>query len=205
MRCLLILAHPRRDSLCGALFDTCRDGARQAGVECRELILRDIRFDSNVHEASPEQQPLEPYLVRAQRDIHWAEHLVFVYPTWRGTFPALLKGFLDRIMTPGFAFRHVSADKWDELLASRTADLIRRWTRRRLSTGSSIGRQDARRWGEPRSAIAACAPHASRRSGRSLLPAPRNAAAGWSSHGQSARAWFTARCPPRSGVYAAIR
>ena len=33
MRCLLILAHPRRDSLCGALFGACADGARQAGAD----------------------------------------------------------------------------------------------------------------------------------------------------------------------------
>ena len=124
MRCLLILAHPRRDSLCGALFNACADGARQAGVECRELILSEMRFDPDVHTASPEQQPLEPDLIRAQRDIDWAEHLVFVYPTWWGTFPALLKGFLDRVMTPGFAFRHVTPDQWDKLLAGRTADLI---------------------------------------------------------------------------------
>ncbi len=124
MRCLLILAHPRRDSLCGALFDACAGGARQAGVECRELILSEMRFDRDVHTVSPEQQPLEPDLVRAQCDIDWAEHLVFVYPTWWGTFPALLKGFLDRVMTPGFAFRHVAHDKWDKLLAGRTADLI---------------------------------------------------------------------------------
>jgi 1,4-dihydroxy-2-naphthoate octaprenyltransferase len=75
MRCLLILAHPRRDSLCGALFDACAGGARQAGVECRELILSEMRFDPDVHTVSPEQQPLEPDLVRAQRDIEWAEHL----------------------------------------------------------------------------------------------------------------------------------
>lgn len=124
MRCLLILAHPRRDSLCGALFDACAEGARQAGIECRELILSEMRFDPNVHAVSPEQQPLEPDLLRAQRDIHWAEHLVFVYPTWWGTFPALLKGFLDRLFTPGFAFRHVTHDRWDKLLAGRTADLI---------------------------------------------------------------------------------
>lgn len=124
MRCLLILAHPRRDSLCGALFDACAGGARHAGVECRELILSEMRFDPDVHAVSPEQQPLEPDLVRAQRDIAWAEHLVFVYPTWWGTFPALLKGFLDRVMTPGFAFRHIANDKWDKLLAGRTADLI---------------------------------------------------------------------------------
>jgi putative NADPH-quinone reductase/1,4-dihydroxy-2-naphthoate octaprenyltransferase len=124
MRCLLILAHPRRDSLCGALFDACASGARQAGVECRELILSELRFDPDVHTLSPEQQPLEPDLVRAQRDIGWAEHLVLVYPTWWGTFPAKLTGFLDRVLTPGFAFRHVTHDKWERLLAGRTADLI---------------------------------------------------------------------------------
>jgi putative NADPH-quinone reductase/1,4-dihydroxy-2-naphthoate octaprenyltransferase len=124
MRCLLILAHPRRESLCGALFDACADGARQAGVECRELVLSEMPFDPDVHAPSPEQQPLEPDLQRAQQDIQWAEHLVFVYPTWWGTFPALLKGFLDRVLTPGFAFRHVTHDRWDKLLSGRTADLI---------------------------------------------------------------------------------
>jgi putative NADPH-quinone reductase/1,4-dihydroxy-2-naphthoate octaprenyltransferase len=124
MRCLLILAHPRRDSLCGALFDACAAGAIQAGVECRELILSEMSFDCDVHTTSPEQQPLEPDLIRAQHDIEWAEHIVFVYPTWWGTYPAMLKGFLDRVMTPGFAFRHVDSDRWDKLLSGRTADLI---------------------------------------------------------------------------------
>ncbi len=124
MRCLLILAHPRRDSFCDALFNACADGARQAGVECRELILSTMHFDPDVHAVSPEQQPLEPDLLRAQLDIQWAEHLVFVFPTWWGTFPALLKGFLDRVLTPGFAFRHVTNDRWDKLLSGRTADLI---------------------------------------------------------------------------------
>ncbi|PKO31283.1 MAG: NAD(P)H dehydrogenase [Betaproteobacteria bacterium HGW-Betaproteobacteria-7] len=124
MRCLLILAHPRRDSLCGALFDACAEGARQAGVECRELILGEMHFDPDVHAVSPEQQSLESDLLRAQQDIQWAEHLVFVYPTWWGTFPARLKGFLDRVLTPGFAFRHVTHDRWDKLLSGRTADLI---------------------------------------------------------------------------------
>jgi len=114
MRCLLILAHPRRNSLCGALFDAYAEGVRQAGIECRELILSEMRFDPNVHADSPEHQPLEPELVRAQSDIHWAEHLILVYPTWWGTFPALLKGFLDRVLTPGFAFRHVTHDRWDK-------------------------------------------------------------------------------------------
>jgi 1,4-dihydroxy-2-naphthoate octaprenyltransferase len=124
MRCLLILGHPRRDSFCGALFDACAAGALQAGVECRELILSEMSFDRDVHALSPEQQGLEPDLVRAQHDIEWADHLILVYPTWWGTYPALLKGFLDRVLTPGFAFRHVNHDTWEKLLRGRTADLI---------------------------------------------------------------------------------
>lgn len=124
MRCLFILAHPRRDSLCGALFDALVQGARSGGVECRELILSELAFDPDVQTPSPEQQALEPGLQAAQADIAWAEHLVFVYPTWWGTFPARLKAFLDRALTPGFAFRHHADGRWDQLLKGRTAELL---------------------------------------------------------------------------------
>ncbi|WP_298830462.1 NAD(P)H-dependent oxidoreductase [uncultured Piscinibacter sp.] len=50
--------------------------------------------------------------------------MVFVYPTWWGTFPALLKGFLDRVLTPGFAFRHAAHGPADKLLGGRTVDLM---------------------------------------------------------------------------------
>jgi 1,4-dihydroxy-2-naphthoate octaprenyltransferase len=124
MRCLLILANPRRDSLCGSLFDACADAARHAEVDRRQLVLSEMAFDCHVHTLSPEQQPLEPDLQHAQRDIEWAQHLVLFYPTWWGTFPALLKGFLDRVLTPGFAFGHGSGQRWDKLLKGRTVDLV---------------------------------------------------------------------------------
>lgn len=81
MRCLLILAHPRRDSLCGALFDAYRAGAHRAGMQCRELVLTHLQFDNDVHVVSPEMQVMEPDLIQAQRDIAWAEHILIVYPT----------------------------------------------------------------------------------------------------------------------------
>lgn len=99
-------------------------GARSAGVDCREQVLSELSFDPDVHAHSPEHQTLEPGLAAAQADIGWAEHLVFVYPTWWGTFPARLKGFLDRTLTPGFAFRHHADGRWDQLLKGRTAELL---------------------------------------------------------------------------------
>lgn len=125
MNVLVILGHPRTDSLCGALADAYGKGAREAGAEVRRLDLAVLDFDPHVHTVSPNQQALEPDIRRARDLIAWAEHLVFVYPTWWGTMPALLKGFLDRTMTPGFAFRTCEGGTgFQGMLNGRSAQLI---------------------------------------------------------------------------------
>jgi putative NADPH-quinone reductase len=43
-------------------------------------------------------------LQQAQDDIAWAQHLVVFFPLWLGDMPALLKGFLEQVARPGFAF-----------------------------------------------------------------------------------------------------
>ena len=40
----------------------------------------------------------------AQDDIAWASHIVLFFPLWLGDMPALLKGFLEQVARPGFAF-----------------------------------------------------------------------------------------------------
>lgn len=124
MRVLLILGHPRPDSFGAALFEAFQRGLHEAGVEHRALRLADLQFDPHVRCPSPADQTLEPALAEAQRLIAWAQHLVFVYPNWWGTMPALLKGFLDRILTPGFAFRFHRDGSWDKLLTDKTAELL---------------------------------------------------------------------------------
>ncbi|MEO6023054.1 MAG: NAD(P)H-dependent oxidoreductase [Burkholderiales bacterium] len=124
MRVLLILGHPRKQSLCGALYDAFRAGMREAGVDYREIIVADLRFDPDVHQPSPNDQPQEPDIARAQDLVAWADHLVFIYPTWWGTLPARMKGFLDRVLTPGFAFRHRPDGDWTRLLTGKTAQLL---------------------------------------------------------------------------------
>ncbi len=123
---LMILGHPRKDSFCAALFNACREGATAAGAHVETLRLADMDFDPNVHAESPEQQPLEPDLQHARELIEWADHLLFVYPTWWGSAPALLKGFLDRIVMPGFAFHFRDPDRlgWDRLWKGKTSQAI---------------------------------------------------------------------------------
>ncbi len=122
---LVILGHPRRGSLCEALADAYAAGAQSAGAELRRLTLADLGFEQNVLVPSPRDQPLEPGIVDAVSLVAWADHLVFVFPTWWGTMPACLKGFLDRILMPGFAFAdREDGEGWDKLLVGKTAHLL---------------------------------------------------------------------------------
>ncbi len=59
-----------------------------------------------------------------QDDIRWARHLVFVYPIWWGTVPALLKGFLERTFAAGFAIDFTDKPPYyAPLLSGRSARL----------------------------------------------------------------------------------
>ncbi len=125
MRILVILGHPRRDSFGAALADEYHTGAEAEGAEVRCIAVSELQFDPEVRSADPEHQTLEPDLEAAQSAITWAEHLVFVYPTFWGGLPAKLKGFIDRTFTPGFAFRSFpDAGGRRKLLRGKTAEII---------------------------------------------------------------------------------
>lgn len=123
MNLLVILGHTRTDSLCGALARAYAAGATDIGCTVRTLAVGEMRFNPDVTALSPAQQPLEPDLETARDLIAWADHLVFVYPNWWGTMPARMKGFLDRVLYPGFAFREEGGHYYG-LLAPRTAELL---------------------------------------------------------------------------------
>lgn len=122
---LVILGQPLRESYNGALAQAYIDGARAGGFDVRELYLGELTFDPCAVTGGPPGPALEPDLIKAQESIKWADHLVFVYPIWWGTIPALLKGFIERVFLPGFAvnFRKNSI-LVDKLLAGRSARLI---------------------------------------------------------------------------------
>jgi NAD(P)H dehydrogenase (quinone) len=122
---LVILGQPQRMSYGGALAQAYAEGAREAGAEVEELFLGDLKFNACGTTGNPQSRDLEPDLARAQEAIKWADHLVFVYPIWWGTIPALLKGFIEQVFLPGFAvnFREHSL-WWDKLLTGRSARLI---------------------------------------------------------------------------------
>src|SRR5690606_15141237 len=125
MNVLIVLGHPRTDSFSGALAHAYLTGALKAGCSVKQLNVAEMDFNPDVFTVSPRHQYYEKDVVKAQELISWAEHLVFVYPTWWGTMPARLKGFFDRVFTPGFAFEEIHhSDNWEKLLTGKTAQVV---------------------------------------------------------------------------------
>ncbi|MBN2738215.1 MAG: NAD(P)H-dependent oxidoreductase [Spirochaetales bacterium] len=120
---LVINGHPDKKSFCTKLAESYLQGAQKGGSDTALLNLFDLDFDPVLHKGYRKRQDLEPDLLAARSKIEGAEHLVFVYPIWWGSLPALLKGFIDRLFLPGFAYtRGTVLPK--PLLKGKTAHLI---------------------------------------------------------------------------------
>lgn len=124
MHALIVDGHPAPGRLLTALLDGYA-AALPAGTKVTRLAIRDLAFASNLRQGYVEDQPWESDLQTAAAAINDCDHLVIGFPLWWGAEPALLKGFLDRILLPGFAFRYHKQDVfWDRLLSGRSADVI---------------------------------------------------------------------------------
>ena len=107
-RILIIQGHPD-DSvahLCHALARHYRDGAESAGHEVREINVAQLDFPLLRSKQEWEKGVLPAALAEAQSSISWAQHLVVFFPLWLGEMPAMLKGFLEQVARPGFAFSY---------------------------------------------------------------------------------------------------
>lgn len=122
---LIINGHPDKKSLCFALAESYKKGADTNGSECKLVNLTDLNFNPILSYGYRVVSELEPDLQKIQQDITEADHLVFVYPNWWGTYPALLKGFIDRVFLPNFAFKYQGKSPFPaKLLKGKSARVI---------------------------------------------------------------------------------
>jgi len=108
VRLLVVKTHPRQDSFCAALTGAVQAGLDRAGHEHRLLDLYGEKFDPLLSIAEWEghlDPPESKHQIQDQlRAIRWAEGIVFVHPTWWSGPPAMLSGWLQRVLVHKFAF-----------------------------------------------------------------------------------------------------
>lgn len=114
MRISIILAHPRRGSFNHAIADTAAASLRDCG---HTVIVHDLyaeEFDPLLpHTEIPRDAPLPPAIARHCEEIAAAGGLIFIHPDWWGMPPAILKGWIDRVLRPGIAYRFAETDAGD--------------------------------------------------------------------------------------------
>ena len=112
-RILILQGHPDASArhLGHALAQAYVEGARQAGHDVRVVEIAQLDFPLLRSQHEWEDVPMPTGLQAAQDDIAWAQHLVIFFPLWLGDMPALLKGFLEQVARPGFAFKGDAAER----------------------------------------------------------------------------------------------
>ena len=108
-RALVLYAHPCPESFNSAVHETVVDTLAGRGWEVDDCDLNAEGFmpilteleRRGYHEAPANIGPVQGYVERLRA----AEALVMVFPVWNFGYPAILKGFLDRVFLPGVSFR----------------------------------------------------------------------------------------------------
>lgn len=108
MNQLIIIAHPKKDSFTHQLKVELVDRFYEQGNEVKVRDLYDLKFDPVLSaqelKFNKEGEFMADVVVE-QNYIQWAEEITILYPLWWDAFPAILKGYIDRVFTNGFAFK----------------------------------------------------------------------------------------------------
>lgn len=127
-RTLIVVAHPNRESFNQAIKEhlVAELETQNHQVRVRDLYALDFDPVLSLEELQryDSQEGEIPAAVKAeQEEILWADHLIFIYPTWWWSMPAMMKGYFDRVFLPGFAF-DVGGQGIKGLLAGKKAWII---------------------------------------------------------------------------------
>jgi putative NADPH-quinone reductase len=112
MNISIILAHPNPGSFNHAIADAAADTLRQNG---HHVILHDLcqeQFPPLLSAAELQKNAkLEPVIAQHTGEIVPADGIIIVHPNWWGMPPAILKGWIDRVLRMEVAYRFVANDQ----------------------------------------------------------------------------------------------
>ena len=108
MKVLIITSHPWDGSYNYALRQSVENGLKKSNTTYEVLDLVKDQFNPVMTDKDlavySKGKFVDPKVGEYQKKIEESDLIVFVFPVWWGLFPAILKGFLDKILLPGWAF-----------------------------------------------------------------------------------------------------
>jgi len=113
MNVLIIYAHPNPNSYNHAILDSIEKSLRENNHLVRVKDLNQLNFDPVLDQHSLElnlQGTCPDDIKKEQQDVNWADAMIFIHPVWWYGAPAILKGWIDRVFSQGFAFDIVVED-----------------------------------------------------------------------------------------------
>jgi NAD(P)H dehydrogenase (quinone) len=111
MRISVILAHPDPDSFNHAIAQTAVDAIKANGYRVFFHDLYQEKFDPRLNLEEIAKDAILPSTIRKHCDeISEASGIVIVHPNWWGQPPAILKGWVDRVLRPGIAYEFMEGD-----------------------------------------------------------------------------------------------
>ncbi len=111
MKVSIILAHPRSGSFNHAIAEVARKSLQSCGhqVAFHDLYLE--RFDPVLrYEEIPQNAAVDTIIQKHCEEISSAEGIIVVHPNWWGMPPSILKGWVDRVIRPGVAYKFLEGD-----------------------------------------------------------------------------------------------
>ena len=106
MNVFVLIGHQKPGSFCHAIAATAIEELKSAG---HEVVYHDLyaeRFDPILpHEEIPKDAPLDPVVEQHCREVTAADGYLIVHPNWWAMPPAILKGWLDRVLRQGVAYQ----------------------------------------------------------------------------------------------------
>jgi NAD(P)H dehydrogenase (quinone) len=110
MQIPIIYAHPETGGHCAEILKGVKKVLKSGKKDFKVYDLYGMKYDPVLHESehyTAGRRKISSENKAFQKVIKDAETMIFIYPIWWGYMPAMLKGFFDRILTPGFAYRYV--------------------------------------------------------------------------------------------------
>ncbi|OHD67766.1 MAG: NAD(P)H dehydrogenase [Spirochaetes bacterium RBG_16_49_21] len=111
MKVLVILAHPHKESFNHAIACSAVDALKAKGHRAVFHDLYEEKFDPVLpYEEIPRAGIVDPIITKYCNELTEAGGIIFVHPNWWGQPPAILKGWIDRVIRPGVAYLFEEGD-----------------------------------------------------------------------------------------------